>query len=71
MVAFGSSRCCAWCTVLCCGPSNQQAAASHARLAAAIRDAAGSCVAINPAAANTFAHLQLVFFAAPGHNLNM
>jgi hypothetical protein len=48
-----------------------QANASRARLHAAIVAAAGPCVTVTPAAADTFARLQLLYFATPGHDLSM
>jgi hypothetical protein len=48
-----------------------QANACRVRLQAAIAAAAGPCVAVTPAAADTFARLQLLYFASPGHDLNM
>ena len=48
-----------------------QANASRNRLQAAIAAAAGPCVTVTAAAATTFARLQLLYFASPGHDLSM
>jgi hypothetical protein len=48
-----------------------QANACRRRLAAAISAAAGPCVTISPAAAETFARLQLLYFASPGQDISM
>lgn len=55
--------------LVCCAVL--QANACRARLQAAIAAAAGPCVAVTPAAATTFARLQLLYFASPGHDLSM
>lgn len=56
------------CLSVCCAV---QANACRTRLQAAIAAAAGSCVAVTPAAATTFSRLQLLYFASPGHDLSM
>jgi hypothetical protein len=73
---------CAQAVVVCCAMRGScvprrrltpatQANASRARLQAAISAAAGPCVTISPAAADTFNRLQLIYFASPGQDISM